>query len=53
MPLTATKKAARVVKRRLDRACREVRTEWTNRECRRRRLQAFQMQGRLASVLGL
>lgn len=53
MPLKTTKKAAKLLQRRLKQASQEVRNEWTNRERRNRRLEAFQMQGRLASVLGL
>lgn len=53
MPLTATKKAAKAIQRRVRRACEEVRHEWTSHECRQRRLEAFQMQNRLAGVLGL
>lgn len=58
MPLTATslnatKKAAKAIQRRVRRTCEEVRHDWTNHERRQRRLEAFQMQNRLASVLGL
>ncbi|MEO0531492.1 MAG: hypothetical protein AAF266_13090 [Planctomycetota bacterium] len=48
-----TKKAATTVQRRLRRACKTVRSEWTAREQRQRRLEAFHMQSRLANVLGL
>lgn len=53
MPLTMTKKAARATQRRLRRACEEVRQEWTNRQRRQRRVEAFQMQSRLAETLGI
>lgn len=53
MPLTATKKAAKVAQRRLRRACEEVRQEWTNRQRRQRRVEAFQMQSRLAEAIGV
>lgn len=58
MPLTAmnlssTKQAAKTIQRRARRACEQVRAEWTSREHRKRRLEAFQMQSRLAGLLGL
>lgn len=53
MPITLTKKAAKTVQRRLRRACDEVRSEWSGRERRSRRIEAFQMQGRLAALLGV
>ncbi|TWT97928.1 hypothetical protein Pla108_20820 [Botrimarina colliarenosi] len=53
MPLALTKKALAVAERRLRRACREVRHEWTPREQRHRRLEAFELQMRLAAVMGL
>ncbi|QDT68880.1 hypothetical protein MalM25_18060 [Planctomycetes bacterium MalM25] len=53
MPLTATKKAAKVAQRRLRQACDEVRQEWTNRQRRQRRVEAFQMQNRLAEAIGV
>lgn len=53
MPLALTKKAATATQRRLRRACDEVRREWSRREQRQRRLEAFELQMRLASVLGL
>lgn len=53
MPLTVTKKAARAAQHRLRRACEEVRQEWTNRQRRQRRVEAFQMQNALAEALGM
>lgn len=52
MPIAATKKAAKTIQRRVRRACEDVRHEWTSRERRQRRLEAFQMQSRLATLLG-
>lgn len=53
MPLTTTKMAAKTVQRRLRRACEQVRSNWTAKEQRHRRLEAFHMQGQLGDVLGL
>lgn len=53
MPLALTKKAAAVARRRLRQACDEVRGQWTRREQRHRRLEAFELQMRLAIALGL
>ncbi|MEQ8846731.1 hypothetical protein [Botrimarina sp.] len=53
MPIAATKRAAALAHRRLRRTCEEVRSDWTARERRRRRIEAFQMQMRLARLMGL
>lgn len=53
MPFTLTKQAAQLAERRLLQACREVRRQWSLREQRQRRLEAFRMQGRLFGPLGL
>ena len=53
MSLALTKKAAAVARRRLRRACEEVRSGWSRREQRSRRLEAFDLQMQLAIALGL
>ena len=53
MPLALTIKAAQNAQRQLRRACQEVRQEWSGREQRSRRLEAFSLQMRLAEKLGL
>ncbi len=53
MPLALTKKAAAVAHRRLRRACDEIRSGWSRREQRSRRLEAFDLQMQLAMALGM
>lgn len=53
MPLAFTKQAAQLAERRLRAACREVRRQWTQREQRQRRLEAFRLQGQLFGALGM
>lgn len=53
MPIAITKRAAALTNRRLRRSCEQIRSGWTRRECRQRRLEAFHMQTRLGRLMGM
>lgn len=53
MPLTATKQAANAARRQLQRACEEIRRDWTRAELRSRQDEASLRQLLLAATMGL